>query len=441
MNPLDAEGVDFVQWARQAAISISSVDLAASSADLRAASALFSEAAVIGLSEASHGLVEPLEFRNRLLKFLVEEVGYTAIAIESGLVEGRTLHEFVRGNSGDVDSALKEGVSWTFDGYPLNRTMVKWLHARNLSFPGSRPINYYGFDVSGSPGNPLASRGPDTALVEVLRYLADVQPEIGEVFARRLRPLMRNLRFDFCRAPESPGYDQLSAAQRAALTATIADIVTLFERSEIRFVAASTQDAYKWMYRAAIGARQVDSWLRQIPLDWKPTIPPISFPSETTAFFSAASDVRDRAQADNVQWILEQEGARARILLFMHRYHLAGVPVRPNWSGGVEQMVMGTYLRQRLGRGLVTICTLLGCDADPVVGAERSLATLASEIGPDIFLLDLRAAPERVRRWLFKAHSLGHRAESFSTPIGKAFDILLFLRSGTPVRAAADASD
>jgi len=49
------------------------------------------------LSEGVHGAAEPLEFRNRVLQYLVEAKAFTAIAIESGIVESRTVHDYVRG--------------------------------------------------------------------------------------------------------------------------------------------------------------------------------------------------------------------------------------------------------------------------------------------------------------------------------------------------------
>jgi len=51
---------------------------------------------IVAVSEAVHAARQPLEFRNRLIKYLVEEMGFTAIALESGVVEGRLLNDYVR---------------------------------------------------------------------------------------------------------------------------------------------------------------------------------------------------------------------------------------------------------------------------------------------------------------------------------------------------------
>ena len=52
---------------------------------------------LVALSEGIHFAAEPLEFRNRVLQYPVERKGFTAIAIESGVVEGRVVYDYVHG--------------------------------------------------------------------------------------------------------------------------------------------------------------------------------------------------------------------------------------------------------------------------------------------------------------------------------------------------------
>jgi erythromycin esterase len=58
-------------------------------------------------------------------------------------------------------------------------------------------------------------------------------------------------------------------------------------------------------------------------------------------------EIRDMYMAENVEWILEQEGPGAKIVLWAHNYHVMNNP------GGT--LTMGTELRERFGDEMVTV--------------------------------------------------------------------------------------
>ena len=55
--------------------------------DLIPLKSLVGAARVVALGEPTHGAHEPLAFRNRLIRFLVEQMGFTAVALETGFTE------------------------------------------------------------------------------------------------------------------------------------------------------------------------------------------------------------------------------------------------------------------------------------------------------------------------------------------------------------------
>lgn len=433
----------FVKWAKASLAPLTTVHAESHRQDLDPLGKMVGDKTIVALSEAAHGAAEPLEFRNRVLQYLVEQQGFTAIALESGIVESRAVHDYVQGD-GDLSTALAEGISWTFDRLPQNRTLVRWLKEYNADPRHVRKINFYGFDVSGSPGEPRANRGLNTALAAVLQYLASVDIAAATAFHDRLDAFLPSVRFEFDRPAAARGYDQLSHAERDAVTSTVADLVTLFERQEVRYRAASAAIDYEWGYRAAIGARQVDAWLREIPLDWQPSSGPITFPSEQTKFFPMATDIRDRAQADNIAWIIEQEGSLGKVLVYGHQYHLSKTPVKTSWAGPGEQAPMGTYLRRRFGERLLTIGNLIGTgEIDGEAGKRtlkeplpESIDALARDAGAELFLLDLRAAPAKVADWLGQEHLIGHGQDALKLPVGRAFDVLFYIDAVTPASVA-----
>ena len=427
----------FLEWATKARRPLSTVTAGPPWDDLTALGDVIGDVPLVALSEGVHGAAEPLDFRNRVFRYLVEEKGFTTIAIESGIVESRAVHDYVRGGPGDLSTVVAQGFSWTFDRLPQNLALVRWLREYNADPGHTHDINFYGFDLPGSPGNPRVVAAWTRRFAAALEYLGQVDPSQLHTFQARLDGLLPNLRFNFCRPLEAPGYDRLGSAERDVLTATIADLVNYLERSETAYTAIGTQSDYEWAYRAALAARQADQWLRQIPLGWRPSQTLPVFPSEETQFYAAATDVRDRAQANNLEWIIEREGAAAKVLIFASRFHLSAAPVKTRWTDpdGPGQIVAGTYLRQRYAGRLVTIGNLIGggeySDGEsrqPLEpAAPQSIEGLAAEIETPRFLLDLRTAPAPVQQWLDQEHSLGSGDAELRLNVAKAFDALYYI--------------
>src|SRR5882762_7369931 len=88
-------------WAITRAIPIRTTDGETTAADLLPLKQLVGLARVVTYGEPTHGSHEPLAFRNRLFRFLVEQMGFTAIALESGFTESSSARSFIEGGEGD----------------------------------------------------------------------------------------------------------------------------------------------------------------------------------------------------------------------------------------------------------------------------------------------------------------------------------------------------
>ncbi len=442
----------FIAWAKGSLAPLMTVNPSSSAKDLEPLGRMIGDKPLVALTEGLHFAAEPLEFRNRVLQYLVQRKGFTAIAIESGVVEGRAVHEYVRGGEGDLAKVMRQGFSYTFDRLPQNEALVRWLREYNADPRHVRKVNFYGFDVPGSPGNPKANRNVDTALVAALDYLTRVDSESATAFHARLDRVMKNLHFDWY-SPDGPNYSKLTQVERDALTSAIADLIALLERSESRYTAASTAEDYDWAYRAAIGARQVDNWLRvDIPVGRQPSL--------MEMVEAGFRDIRERAQADNIDWVVKREGPSGKVLIFANTVHLSAMPLVTKWIPRketnpdpgkkirtMERDVAGTYLRRRFGDQLVIVGNLIGKGEGACASVSyRQILTpapaesstgIAGAVGVPRYLLDLRAAPASVAAWLDEPRPLSgpypYEYEILvELPLRKAFDILFYLDTVTP---------
>jgi erythromycin esterase len=426
----DSGRAAFLDWSGRALQPLTTVRPDAPFTDLSPLGRLIGDADLVALSEADHGMAEPLKFRNRLFRYLVEHLGFTAIAIESGVTESRVVHDYVRGGPGELPTVMAQGISWTFDQLPQNADLVRWMREYNANPRTTRKISFYRFDVPGSPGNAAANRGMRTAADAALAYLDNVDSAAAAALHTRLDQWLPSVRIDRRQVP-GPRYTDLTAAERDALTAAVADLVTLFEHRQARYMQSSSPSDYEWAYRSALGARAADAWLRKVA-------------AGGVDGFPQAMEVRDRMQAENVRWIVDQQQPNGKVLLFAAWVHVATTPL-PYWgaaSARSDTAVAGTYLRRQFGNRLVTIGNLHRrgtwyCGPDSVSrddAVQGSLSQLLGTLSRPLFLLDLRAAPPPVRSWLDQERvvSDAYPWGRYELNVARGFDMLLYMDRITP---------
>lgn len=101
----------FVRWAKEHATSVPGLEIGRQAGDLRSLKSAIGKARVVALGENAHGVHELLEFRNRLFEFLVQEMGFTAIGVETGFVESMPVNDFVSGRRGRQQPARTQRLS------------------------------------------------------------------------------------------------------------------------------------------------------------------------------------------------------------------------------------------------------------------------------------------------------------------------------------------
>ena len=132
-GPAEQPSAQVTAWARATAIPLSD--------DSRVLRAI-GHPKVLALGEFTHGAREPLVLRNRLVRLLGERGRLDMVALESGLVEGRRLNDYVMGGPGDAETLTRQYINWGFNLYPENVELLRWLRTHNAR-PGVRRIAIY----------------------------------------------------------------------------------------------------------------------------------------------------------------------------------------------------------------------------------------------------------------------------------------------------------
>ncbi len=109
------------------------------------------DASLVLLGESSHGTEEFYDARARITRLLIENLGFSAVAIEGDWPDAYRVNRYVQstGRAGDAADALAG-----FERFPTwmwrNRTVVEfisWLRARNAAVEPARKAGFYGLDL------------------------------------------------------------------------------------------------------------------------------------------------------------------------------------------------------------------------------------------------------------------------------------------------------
>jgi erythromycin esterase len=426
----------FQQWAPQHVHPISSVDQdTQGNADLRALTNIVGDAHVVAFGEPFHGGHEPLAMRNRLIRYAVSNLGFTAIALETALSTSKRLYDHVLGKTTETDSALEEASSYGL--YPEDFELIGWLRSYNHAQPPARKVRLYGIDLTGQYF-PYAFRSVEM----VLTYMDHADPALGSELRKQYADVISVFRSD--------KYVKLTPAEKDAITGKIQDMVALLRRERIPLTAATSGDEYEWALREALNAAQDDAYLRSLPSEFDLEIrrkSPEKFqPSER---WEHNQEMRELSMADNVQWVQQRESSRGKILFFAHNGHVQtsvdryGSPSRPVVSPTQRFRPTGMYLRSALQRDMVVIGTYYGRVAGFPVGRvllppdTAGMDSLLSSLSIPRFLIDLRELPGAgiLHDWFQAAHET--RAGGITTMVAplEAYDAILFIDTITPTPA------
>jgi len=407
----------FVRWAKSRAVPLRTVEIGGDDADLRPLQGMVGTARVVALGEAAHGAHEPLALRNRIFEFLVERMGFTAIAIESGITESQRVQEYVLGGTGDTRRIVHDDLTWGFGEYEENVALVQWMHDYNANPAHAHKVRFYGIDLSA--GGDAAFGRARITVDEALRYVA----RVDGASARRVRAETEPYLDRF----SSAGYPGLAPPERERLSAAIGELIALLERNRAAFVASTTADDYEWALRNAHVARQLDAFFRVEP-------PPTKDGSMPPTLYEAMN-ARDSAMATNLAWVLEREGGDGRVMLFAHDAHVAREAMTgPLWKSFAKPVTsMGVHLSRQLGRSLFVIATSAAHSAAALPRAALDSASIdasLARVGMPLFLLDIRsaAASAAAGAWLAGRHALRINFDTHVDVVpDSAFDAFVFV--------------
>ena len=348
---------------------------------------LIGDARVVLIGESSHGTHEFYEARAAITKWLIEEKGFCAVAVEADWPDAYRVNRYVRGLGEDESADMALSGFERFPAWMWRNTVVRdfvdWLRIRNRRHKsnGRSQAGFYGLDLYSL----------HRSMQEVITYLENIDPKA----AARARE--RYACFDHTSADDGQAYgfaaafgagpscenqaiEQLVEIQRNALAYARRD--GLLAEDELFYAHQNAQTVHnaEVYYRAMFSGR-VTSW-----------------------------NLRDKHMAQTLDALLKHldrhhDVPSARIVVWAHNSHVGDARATEVWADG--QLTLGQLARQRYGAqsrligfstyvGTVTAASEWGGVAERKAvrpALNGSIEELLHETGEGDFLVSARINP------------------------------------------------
>jgi erythromycin esterase-like protein len=287
---------------------------------------MIGDARFVLLGEASHGTREFYRERAQITKRLIVEKGFRAVAVEADWPDAYRVNRYVRGASDDASANDALGDFKRFPTWMWRNTdvldFVGWLKDRNDALSDqSAKVGFYGLDLYSL----------FTSIEAVLAYLDKVDPEAAQ------RARYRYSCFeDFGENTQAYGYAATFGLSQPCETEVVSQLTEMGQRAA-EYARRDGRVAADEFFYAEQNARLVKnaeryyrSMFRGRALSW---------------------NLRDRHMAETLDALvahLDQQGSRAKIVVWEHNSHLGDA--RATESGESGQLNVGQLVRERYGR-------------------------------------------------------------------------------------------
>src|SRR5208282_1824521 len=345
---------EVIDWLRSTAIPLKTTSPDGDLEDMSPLSAVIGDARIVAMGEATHGTREFFRMKHRMLEFLTEKMGFTVFAIEANWPESLAVNDYVLNGKGDPAVALAGMYFWTWNTQEV-LDMIRWMRKYNENPAHKTKLRFFGFDMQTAR----------VAVSNFWQYLDKVDPDEARVVATILAPLGDKT--------SEAEYSKKSDAMHRETAEGIKTILEKFSERKQDYVALSSTEEWVLAQHNLEIVREAEQ-----------------------LHSSRSSELRDHFMAENVKWILDNEPAGTKIMLWAHNGHISTDP-----------SAMGSVLRRMYARDMVVcgfsfyqgsfqaVGGLKGGLRDFIVGsppADTVDAALA-DTGLPLFALDLRGAP------------------------------------------------
>jgi len=305
------------------------------------------EARCVLLGEASHGTHEYYTWRAEISKRLIEEKGFSFIAVEGDWPDCYRVNRFIKGyaDSGsearEVLQAFGRWPTWMWANEEI-ADLVTWLYRHNSSQPDDRKVGFYGLDVYSLWDS----------LYQILGYLGKNAPTALPAARRAFR----------CFEPYGEDVQEYARATRWVDSSCEAEVVTLLgelRRSMQQFPGDG--ESHFDAEQNALVVQNAEHYYRTMvqggPASW---------------------NVRDHHMMETLDRLMSKPGARS--IVWEHNTHVGDA--RFTDMAGEGMVNVGQLARERYGDKDAVLVGFASHRGSVIAGAEWEAPLERMEVPP-----------------------------------------------------------
>jgi erythromycin esterase-like protein len=330
----------------------------------------FAKARVVLLGECSHGTSEFYRARAAITRRLIEEHGFTILAVEADWPDAAVIDRQVRGRPPipDAEAPFQRFPTWMWRNRDV-AAFLSWLQEWNAGRQADAQAGFYGLDLYNLAGS----------IEAVLRYLDHVDPEAASVARERYGCLM-----PWMEEPERYGRMALSRGYAPCEEGAVKTLRDLLEKQ--RHYSGGDGESFLDAAASARLVKNAEEYYRIM-------------------YYGGARswNLRDTHMFETLCALLVAKGENSKAVVWAHNSHI-GDASHTEMGMDRGELNIGQLCRERFGTeaaliGFGTHTGTVACATDwdePMqvkhVNTSRpdSYERLAHDSGVDRFLLDLR---------------------------------------------------
>ena len=302
---------------------------------------------VVALGEATHGTSEFYRARAAITRHLIEEHGFTIVAVEADWPDAARIDDYVRhcARAPTLRHAFQRFPTWMWRNAETD-DFIRWLRQHNAARPESERVEFRGLDVYSL----------SASIEAVLEYLDTHNPDGAQDARRRygcLHPWQdeperygQAVMLGRKASCEEAVVEQLQALLEQRLDALRRDGEAFFDAAQNARIVRAAEQYYRTMYYGS-----AESW-----------------------------NLRDRHMFDTLQRLLETRGPDAKAVIWAHNSHIGNAAATAmSWQG---EFNIGELCRAAYGQ----TCALVG------FGTDRGTVAAADDWGEPMRVMSVRPA-------------------------------------------------
>jgi len=330
----------------------------------------FANARVVLLGEATHGTSEFYRARSAITRHLIENHGFSIVAVEADWPDAASFDRYVRHKPAPAhaEPPFRRFPTWMWRNTEVE-TFIEQLRKWNVEQPMERRAGFYGLDLYNLSGSIRA----------VLDYLDRVDPEAAGVARQRYGCLM-----PWAKEPQAYGRMALTRGYSTCEQAVVKMLRDILDQ-QLRYTLRDGESFFDAVANARL-VRSAEAYYRAM------------YYGEAESW-----NLRDTHMFDTLAALLNSKGADAKAVVWAHNSHI-GDASKTEMGASRGELNIGQLARETFGHEAVligfgthtgTVACASGWDEPTEIkrvepSLPDSYERLAHESGIERFLLDLR---------------------------------------------------